>query len=1272
MKSSILKRVLSVVLALMLVVGTLAISFTSVAAADTTDTKTVYVGVVEHITGYVPMVHYWNSSGLANDAELKPVGAQKKYSVGSAYWSNAAQNFIIYKAEIPTAATTFKVWNPVGNQWPDAELTYTSGKIALFWEYSNAVHNKFDTYTPVADVTPSETKKTIYFLDGTSNSYITENDAKMFVYTNAGDKAEMTETVDTVTGKALWYAEIDEAATNVNFYRTSYYYDVDNAYETQWGIWSAGDDTTSVYKATASATGSWVADDTVVAPSGDIADFAYGMWIDSVGLGDAQHAIRWYKDTTGYELYVPSYVDLTQVNVYTSYDSFKIDDVEYANGDAVNLTTGSHNFKSIVNGTTTDLGTLTVYQTVDTAAMLMTTNEELFTGLTAANYGTEDAPSNAWPAGSGINETNFNGVYKDAIETKGTYYMVDEEGNQIVGKNNKIKKIKGRGNSSFEASMRLYGKYAYNINLDKKAGLIDGAEKSKKWCMLANNVDHSMMRNTFAYELADMVGIKYGPETRLVDVYDNGKYLGAYVITEKVEYGEDTLMADMANLDDGIEDVNMTAYGYDEEDYPAGTNEYAIEDLMDYVKQVTDEFEVNGKTYTYAYTDFDREAIAADYPELADKGLSAEDIEYLEPEDFNEYNYLLEFELQSRYEAEACWFVSPRTKQAVVCKYPETASQDVMKWVISEYEAAEAAIYEGVYADIANVLDVDSFVKMYLIQELALNLDSAATSYYVHNEVEFDADGNRTGSKLVSSPVWDYDWSFGSHTGTKFVYNDTSTVDSKNVANPEAEMTIKNKALKTDAVQTASDYVNNYNFQAKLVHNETVWERCQYIWSNEFSKVLPQLIDNDYIDADPQADDGVTEGKLLAEWLPKFESSVEMNEARWDCYDGYDGTTLRDTWGTKVTSDYVNRSFNFYPTNAYSSYKSAASASTATKSYANTVYYLNDWLVKRWNYMSSEDGGQLYNEDLVPTYVVENVDFKYDQSTDKSTVAVKPVAEVTYGCTAEGFETVAEEELQYNIYLNGELYGTYKYVQEVSVSLVEDMKNELYIEVFPTADPEKAGKSDSQYFSYGYVPVEVTVYFKSSDSYRYTPKLSVNGGTAVTMTKPDSKDDAISHNASRTQYYYWYSTTVTLDSANATTLQFNNAYSMRATATLSGVQEGDVYYFGCDNLNNGNTAVNLTDASEGVRNFVKSATHMVANDAEAAGLATTSLDGTIYKLGDTDGDDTLSILDATTIQLALVEKTDLDETQTALADYDLDEVTSIVDATMIQRYLVNN
>ena len=96
--------------------------------------------------------------------------------------------------------------------------------------------------------------------------------------------------------------------------------------------------------------------------------------------------------------------------------------------------------------------------------------------------------------------------------------------------------IKGRGNSTWSAE-----KKPYNITIYKKddyakkgnAELIPGVE-AKKWSLLANHLDNSLLRNKIAMDLANELGI--GLPSRFVDLWMNGEYLGSYLMTPKNDY----------------------------------------------------------------------------------------------------------------------------------------------------------------------------------------------------------------------------------------------------------------------------------------------------------------------------------------------------------------------------------------------------------------------------------------------------------------------------------------------------------------------------------------------------------------------------------------------------------------------------------------------------------------------------------------------------------------------------------------------------------------
>ena len=90
--------------------------------------------------------------------------------------------------------------------------------------------------------------------------------------------------------------------------------------------------------------------------------------------------------------------------------------------------------------------------------------------------------------------------------------------------------MKGRGNSTWGLP-----KKPYNITLDKKANteMIPGV-KTRKWSLLANFFDNSLIRNKIAMDLASQLGI--GLPSRFVDIWMNGEYLGNYLMTPKSDW----------------------------------------------------------------------------------------------------------------------------------------------------------------------------------------------------------------------------------------------------------------------------------------------------------------------------------------------------------------------------------------------------------------------------------------------------------------------------------------------------------------------------------------------------------------------------------------------------------------------------------------------------------------------------------------------------------------------------------------------------------------
>lgn len=100
--------------------------------------------------------------------------------------------------------------------------------------------------------------------------------------------------------------------------------------------------------------------------------------------------------------------------------------------------------------------------------------------------------------------------------------------------------IKVRGNSTSVAD-----KKPYNISFSKKQNVF-GMGKAKKWSLLANAFDKSLIRNRLAMELALDMGLDYTSQSTYVDLYINDEYYGNYLLIESVEEGEDRVDIDSA------------------------------------------------------------------------------------------------------------------------------------------------------------------------------------------------------------------------------------------------------------------------------------------------------------------------------------------------------------------------------------------------------------------------------------------------------------------------------------------------------------------------------------------------------------------------------------------------------------------------------------------------------------------------------------------------------------------------------------------------------
>ena len=86
-----------------------------------------------------------------------------------------------------------------------------------------------------------------------------------------------------------------------------------------------------------------------------------------------------------------------------------------------------------------------------------------------------------------------------------------------------------RGNAS-----RDFPKKPWRIKFDKKQNVLDAPAKAKKWTLINNYGDKTLMRNLLAFELSRRLGMTYTPFGTAVDVLLNGEYKGCYQLCDQV------------------------------------------------------------------------------------------------------------------------------------------------------------------------------------------------------------------------------------------------------------------------------------------------------------------------------------------------------------------------------------------------------------------------------------------------------------------------------------------------------------------------------------------------------------------------------------------------------------------------------------------------------------------------------------------------------------------------------------------------------------------
>ena len=105
--------------------------------------------------------------------------------------------------------------------------------------------------------------------------------------------------------------------------------------------------------------------------------------------------------------------------------------------------------------------------------------------------------------------------------------------------------LKGRGNQTWTD----FDKKPYALKLDEKSKIL-GMHKQKRWILLANIKDRTLLRNDLAFWISKQTSLPYTVNGEYVELVWNGKHLGNYYLCEHPRIDDDRIDIHNPNLDE--------------------------------------------------------------------------------------------------------------------------------------------------------------------------------------------------------------------------------------------------------------------------------------------------------------------------------------------------------------------------------------------------------------------------------------------------------------------------------------------------------------------------------------------------------------------------------------------------------------------------------------------------------------------------------------------------------------------------------------------------
>ena len=425
--------------------------------------------------------------------------------------------------------------------------------------------------------------------------------------------------------------------------------------------------------------------------------------------------------------------------------------------------------------------------------------------------------------------------------------------------------VKLRGNST-----RYREKSPYKIKLEKSCDLF-GMGSSKHWVLLANDIDHTNIRNKLVYDFSRDIGAKYYTESLNVVLILDNEYHGLYQLCEQIRISDERLnIYDWEALAKEAADlITATKAETDSLNSEAKKlfNEEASIALSTDLSWITTPYtiEIGGDTYDVSkYVEIPSATggflLEMDFYNLENpNGLKTN---YQQPFYFSApefgytnsdlrqyaYTYIQSFEY-ALHSQDHIFHTDAEHHSAFGRRY-----DPVTGWLIKE-QSVFYTDHENDGKHYSEMFDVESLLVNFFVCEFSMNWDSMKNSTFVTKDID---------GLAYLSPAWDFDWAFGN--------DNMYRIDTD---------------YPTDW-HTTNNYFTNEQFYQSVQWNRYLIRDPYFLFLayNKYKEIRPTVIE-----------DIIKEGGLLDTYYEfNYEAGI-ANDALWNrTYRDYGGKSYSDSF----------------------------------------------------------------------------------------------------------------------------------------------------------------------------------------------------------------------------------------------------------------------------------------------------------------------------------------------------------------------------------------